>query len=228
MPLLTSANIACGAHAGDEATMRAAVGLAKRHGVAVGAHPGFADRANFGRREPPASPAEVHGLVLAQVRALQAVAGHDNVRVMHVKPHGALYHLAARDAAVAEAVARAVGEADARLVLFGPPDSELVLAGERCGLRVANEVFADRTYRPDGALTPRTESGALITDARVAVAQVRRMIREGRVRTSDGSDFSIRADTVCLHGDGPDPVAFARQLRRDLQAAGIELKAPGA
>jgi UPF0271 protein len=128
MPLITSASIACGAHAGDVATMRATVRLAQRHGVAIGAHPGFADRANFGRREIPATPAEVHELVLAQVRVLQDVAGHCDARVCHVKPHGALYNLAARDAAVAEAVARAVGEADARLVLFGPPDSELVLA----------------------------------------------------------------------------------------------------
>jgi len=228
MPLITSASIACGAHAGDAATMRATVELAKRHGVAVGAHPGFADRANFGRREMPATPAEVHALVLAQTRLLQTIAGKCNVRVMHVKPHGALYNLAARDAAVAAAGARAVGEADARLILFGPPDSELVLAGEKCGLRVANEVFADRTYRPDGALTPRSDPGALITDAGTAVAQVRRMIREGRVRATDGADFIIRADTVCLHGDGPHPVTFALQLRHELKAAGIEFKPPGA
>ncbi|HVZ63558.1 MAG TPA: 5-oxoprolinase subunit PxpA [Lacunisphaera sp.] len=228
MPLISSANIACGAHAGDEATMLATVRLARRHGVAIGAHPGFADRAHFGRRELPVTPTEAHALVLAQVRLLQAVAGQDGVRVMHVKPHGALYNLAARDAALALAVARAVGEADARLILFGPPDSELVLAGEKCGLRVANEVFADRTYRPDGSLTPRSQPRALITDEHVAVAQVRRMVHEGRVRTTDGSDFVVRADTVCVHGDGPHPVQFARRLRDELRKAGITIKAPGA
>jgi UPF0271 protein len=228
MPLITSANIACGVHAGDEATMRATVELARRHRVAVGAHPGFADRANFGRRELAVTPTEVHDLVLAQTRALQAIAGHCDMRVMHVKPHGALYNLAARDAAIAAAVARAVGEADARLVLFGPPDSQLILAGVKCGLRVANEVFADRTYRSDGTLTPRSEPGALIADVGVAVAQVRRMVREGRVRATDGSDFVIRADTICVHGDGPHPVVFAQRLRGELIAAGIELKPAGA
>lgn len=228
MPLISSANIACGAHAGDEATMLATVRLARQHGVAIGAHPGLADRAHFGRRELPVTPAEAHALVLAQVRRLQAVAGQADARVMHVKPHGALYNLAARDAALALAVARAVGEADARLILFGPPDSALVLAGEKCGLRVANEVFADRTYQPDGSLTPRSQPRALIADEHVAVAQVRRMVVEGRVRTTDGSDFVVRADTVCVHGDGPHPVQFARRLRDELRKTGILIKAPGA
>ncbi|HTL68850.1 MAG TPA: 5-oxoprolinase subunit PxpA [Lacunisphaera sp.] len=228
MPLVSSANIACGAHAGDEATMLATVRLARQHGVAVGAHPGFTDREHFGRREQPITPAEAHALVLAQIRRLLAVAGQAGARVMHVKPHGALYNQAARDAALALAVARAVGEADARLILFGPPDSALLLAGEKCGLRVANEVFADRTYQPDGSLTPRSQPQALIADENVAVAQVRRMVREGRVRTSDGTDFVVRADTVCVHGDGPHPVQFARRLRDELQKAGIAIKAPGA
>ena len=222
MPFITSANIACGAHAGDEATMRATVALALEHGVAIGAHPGLADRVNFGRREIPVSPAEVHGLVLEQTRALLALA-----RVRHVKPHGALYHMAARDTLLARAVAAAVYEADPRLILFAPAGSRLLEAGRSCGLQVASEVFADRTYRADGSLTPRTQPNALITDEEVAVAQVLRMVREGKVRATDGTEVAIQADTVCLHGDGPHPVEFARRLRGGLTAAGIAVKAYG-
>lgn len=219
MPLITSANIACGAHAGDEATMRATVALAQKHGVAIGAHPGFADRVDFGRRELPVTPDEVHGLVLDQVRKLQRLGP-----VRHVKPHGALYNQAARDTLLAQAVVVAVHEADPRLVLFGLAGSQLIAAAEAYGLQVASEVFADRTYQPDGSLTPRSQPQALITDESVAVAQVLRMVREGRVRASDGSEVAIRADTVCLHGDGPHPVEFARKLRHLLTTAGIEVK----
>ena len=222
MPFITSANIACGAHAGDETTMRATVALAMEHGVAVGAHPGLADRVNFGRREIPVSPAEVHGLVLEQTRTLLALA-----RVRHVKPHGALYNMAARDTLLARAVASAVYEADPRLILFALAGSRLLEAGRVCGLQVASEVFADRTYQADGSLTPRTQPDALITDEEVAVAQVLRMVREGRVRATDGTEVAIQADTVCLHGDGPHPVVFARRLRGGLTAAGIAVKAYG-
>jgi len=222
MPFITSANIACGAHAGDAATMRATVALAHEHGVAIGAHPGLADRVNFGRREIPVSPAEVHGLVLEQTRALLALA-----RVRHVKLHGALYHLAARDPWLAQAVAAAVYEADPRLILFAPAGSRLLEAGRTCGLTVASEVFADRTYRADGSLTPRAQPNALITEEEVAVAQVLRMVREGKVRTTDGTEVAVQADTVCLHGDGPHPVEFARRLRGGLTAAGIAVKAYG-
>ena len=219
MPLITSANIACGGHAGDAATMRATVALAQRHGVAVGAHPGFPDRANFGRVELAVTPDEVHELVLDQIRRLQALAP-----VRHVKPHGALYNMAAREPALARALVDAVYEADPRLILFGLAGSHVIAAAEACGLPVASEVFADRTYQADGSLTPRTQSDALITDAAVAVAQVRRMVREGKVRATDGTDVLIRADTVCVHGDGANPVEFARRLRHELTAAGIEIR----
>ena len=222
MPLITSANIACGGHAGDAATMRATVALAQRHGVAVGAHPGFMDRANFGRRELPVGPEAVHELVLDQIRRLQALAP-----LRHVKPHGALYNMAAREPALARALVDAVYEADPRLILFGLAGSHVIAAAEACGLPVASEVFADRTYQADGALTPRTQSDALITDVAVAMAQVRRMVREGKVRATDGTDVLIRADTVCVHGDGANPVEFARRLRHELSAAGIEIKAFG-
>ncbi len=224
MPLVTSANIACGAHAGDERTMRETISLAKRHGAAVGAHPGFADRENFGRREVTLDPDAIHVLVLAQVRTLQRLAGEAGCRVRHVKPHGALYNLAARNTLVADAVADAVYEADPRLVLFGLAGSALTAAGDKHGLVTAQEAFADRTYQPDGSLTPRSRPDALIADEAVAVAQVLRMVREGRVRAVDGSDVPIRADTVCLHGDGPHPVAFACRLREALAAGGVEVK----
>ena len=209
MAVITSANIACGAHAGDEATMEATVALARQHGVAIGAHPGFADRENFGRREWALAATEVRALVERQVRALQQIG-----TVVHVKPHGALYNLAARDAVIAEAVAGAVHAVDARLVLFALRGSELVRAGRRVGLRVAEEVFADRTYRADGALTQRAEAGAIITDEAVAIAQALRMVRAG-------------ADTICLHGDGAHAVALARRLHVELRQSGIEIRAFG-
>ncbi len=220
MPLITSANIACGAHAGDYATMHATRALAERYDVAVGAHPGFADRANFGRVELPVTPAEAHALVEAQIRALQALGP-----VRHVKAHGALYNLAGRDAALAEAIAAAVRACGAELILFALAGSALVRAGQAQGLRVASEVFADRTYRRDGSLTPRSQPGALIEDEDQAVRQVLRMVREGVVRASDGSDVPIIADTVCLHGDGAHAVAFARRLRTELESAGVEVRA---
>ena len=223
MPLITSANIACGAHAGDAATMRTTVALAQRHGVAIGAHPGFADRENFGRRELALPPAEVRALVATQIEALRGLGP-----LRHVKAHGAIYNLAARDAALADAIAEAVRAIDPALVLFVLPNSALACAAQARGLRIANEVFGDRTYQRDGSLTPRVRPDALIHDETVAVAQVLRMVREGVVRATDGTDVPIIADTVCLHGDGPDPVAFARRLRAELGAAGIEVRPFGA
>jgi UPF0271 protein len=209
MGLITSANVACGAHAGDEATMRATVALAAKHGVAIGAHPGFADREHFGRRDLTLSAGEVEDLVAGQLDALRALAP-----VTHVKPHGALYNLAARDAVVAGAIVDAISAVNAALVLFALRGSVLVRVGRERGLRVAEEVFADRTYRADGSLTPRTEPGALITDEAKCVAQALRLGRDG-------------ADTICLHGDGPHPVAFARRLRDALGSAGVAVRAYG-
>ena len=222
MPLITSANIACGGHAGDDATMCATVALAQKQGVAIGAHPGFADREHFGRHELALSAEEIWALVLKQIVALRAFT-----TLRHVKPHGALYNLAARDATVAGAVADAVRAVDAKLILFALAGSELVRAGRSHGLRVAEEVFADRTYRADGSLTPRSQPDALIGDEDRAVAQVLRMIHEGKVRATDGTDVSIKADTLCLHGDGPHAVAFAKRLNVELRKAGIELGAFG-
>lgn len=223
MPLITSANIACGAHAGDEATMRATVALAQEHGVAVGAHPGFLDRVNFGREERALSPCALHDLVSWQIEALRELGP-----LRHVKPHGALYNMAARNRAVAEVIAEAVYESDRNLVLFGLAGGELVRAGQARGLRVANEVFADRTYQADGSLTPRSHRDALITDEGAAVTQVIGMVREGVVRATDGTLVSVRADTVCLHGDSLHAERFARRLAAELRAAGIALKEWGA
>ena len=220
MPLITSANIACGAHAGDDATMKATVALARRYGVAIGAHPGFADREHFGRREMALAPAELRKLVTTQIAALARFGP-----LRHVKPHGALYNLAARDVAVAKVIAEAVRAADASLILFGLAGSELVRAGRAAGLRVAEEVFADRTYQRDGSLTSRTQPEALISEEPSAVAQVLRLVREGKVRATDGAEVAIRADTVCLHGDGPQAAAMARRLNTELTKAGVELQA---
>jgi len=223
MPLITSANIACGAHAGDVATMRATMALARRHGVAVGAHPGFADRENFGRRELRLTPAEITELVRAQVAALAALG-----EIGHIKPHGALYNLAARDRVVAEAIVAGIRAVDPRLKLWALAGGALLQAGRDRGLTVASEVFADRTYQADGTLTPRTRPDALVEDEGVAVAQVLRMLREGMVRATDGSEVKIEVDTVCLHGDAPQAVAFAGRLRRELAAAGVGVRAFGA
>ena len=226
MSLITSANIACGGHAGDGPTMRATVELALQHGVAIGAHPGFVDREQFGRREIPIAPGEARALVLAQIRALELIVRSCDGQLMHVKPHGALYNMAARDAALAQAVAEAVREVDSRLILFGLAGSQLLAAGRACGLHVASEVFADRTYQPDGSLTPRSRPEALIQDEDDAVAQVLRMVRDRRVRAVDGADVAIQADTVCVHGDGPHAVAFVRRLARELRQPGVEIRAP--
>ena len=221
LPLITSANIACGAHAGDEATMRATVALAQQHGVFIGAHPGFADRKNFGRRELALTGAEIRALVTDQIIALRALGP-----VRHVKTHGALYNLAARDAAVARVVAEAVVAIDPALRLVARAGSVQIGVAEEVGLRVVQEVFADRTYQRDGSLTPRSRPDALITTEDAAVAQVLRMIRDGVVRATDGREIPILADTVCLHGDGPHAVAFARRLNREVGAAGFRLAAP--
>lgn len=226
MPWVSSANIACGGHAGDEDTMRETIALARRRGVAVGAHPGYEDREHFGRRELQLEPEQVGQLVAGQVRALARVAAAAGVQLSHVKPHGALYNQAARDGALARAVARAIRSVDASLLYYGLAGSEGLRIAREEGLRIVEEVFADRTYRNDGSLTPRSEIGALVETEEAAVVQVLAMVREGRVRTREGLWVRVRADTVCLHGDGAHAVAFARRLRTMLEAAGVAVRAP--
>lgn len=225
MPLITSANIACGAHAGDTATMRATVRAAMLHGVAIGAHPGFADREFFGRRELALPPTEIGALVYAQVAELRVIALNEGARLTHVKPHGALYNLAARDVAVAAAVAEAVARVDSSLWLYGLAGGKLLAAGRSHGLRVAAEVFADRTYQADGSLTPRDRPRAVIANTGDAVNQVLRLLREGRVLAVTGEEVVMDADTVCLHGDGAGAAVFALGLRTALLAEGVQLRA---
>ena len=224
MPLITSANIACGGHAGDPETMRATLRLARKHGVASGAHPGFEDRANFGRRELALTAIQIIDLVQTQVKALRKIAGEENVQLTHVKPHGALYNLSARDPIVADAIAEAVFGVDATLWLYGLAGGELLRAGRARGLRVASEVFADRSYQADGSLTPRTQANALHSTTADSVAQALFMLQEGCVKATDGTAVVISADTLCLHGDGAQAVEFARGVRQALQEAGIEMR----
>lgn len=228
MPSITSANVACGFHAGDPGVMRATVALAREHGVAVGAHPGFPDLEGFGRRELQVSPRDVEDFVVYQVGALAAIAAAQGIRLQHVKPHGALFNMAVRDRALADAVARAAAVLDRELILFGLPGSELVTAGERAGLRTAREGFADRAYQPDGTLVPRAEPGAVIHDPEVVVRRALRMVREGTVEAVDGSRVPLVIDTLCVHGDTPGAAELAARIRRALVDAGVEVKAVGA
>jgi len=228
MPVLTSASIACGFHAGDPGVMRATVALAKAHRVAIGAHPGFPDLVGFGRRELAATPREVEDLVLYQVGALAAVAAAQGVRLRHVKPHGALYNQAARDPALAAAIATAVAAFDPSLILFGLSGSVLLEAGRRAGLSTAAEAFADRAYRADGTLVPRDRSGAVLTDAELVARRALEMVRERAVTAADGTRVALDIDTVCLHGDTPEAALMARRVRESLEAAGVVVAAAGA
>lgn len=221
MASISSANVACGFHAGDPSVMRRTIALAKANGVAVGAHPGFPDLVGFGRREMSASRSEVVDMILYQVAALAGVAGSQGVRLQHVKPHGALYNMAVRNRELAEAIAEGTAAFDRSLILFGLPESQLLRAGESAGLRVAAEVFADRAYEPDGTLTSRSKPGSVIHDPQEVVARAVRMVRDGVVTATDGSVLKLRADTLCLHGDTPGAADLARLVRRGLDNAGI-------
>ena len=227
MPFVSSANIACGFHAGNPQVMGSTVQLAQSLGVAVGAHPSFQDREGFGRREMQLSTAELETLVAYQIGALAVVANALGARLSHVKPHGALYNMAARDASMADAIARAVQTVDPSLVLFGLSGSQLVAAGERAGLAVASEVFADRGYRADGSLAPRGTPGAVLTSV-ADVAQRAVMMATGQgVVSVDGTTIHVKADTICIHGDTPGAAALARAVRVALTGAGIRVVSPG-
>lgn len=225
IPTITSANVACGFHGGDAAVMRRTVRLARDAGVSVGAHPGFQDLAGFGRREMRVAPQEAEDLVLYQIGALAGIARGEGVPLRHVKPHGALYNMAVRDAALAEAIARAVRAFDAALVLFALPGSELMRAGETCGLVVAAEGFADRSYEPDGSLTPRSKPGAVIHDTASVVARAVRMATDGRVTAVDGSEIPMQVQTICTHGDTPGAQELTRAIRAGLERAGVAIAA---
>jgi UPF0271 protein len=225
MSAISSANVACGFHAGDPGIMRETVALAKAHGVAVGAHPGFPDLVGFGRRELGASPREVEDFVLYQVAALAGVAAAQGVRLQHVKAHGALYNMACRDPHLADAIARAVAALDSSLILFGLPNSQLLRAGLDAGLPIAAEAFADRAYEKDGSLSSRAKPGSVIHDADRVVNRAVRMVREGVVEGRDGDLVTLGARTLCVHGDTPGAAMLARRLRTGLEQAGITIEA---
>jgi len=224
--LISSANIATGFHAGDSDTMHAAISAAKKHEVAVGAHPSFFDRENFGRRELTISNEEVFEAVAYQLGIFQAIASALDVRPNHVKPHGALYNMAVRHAKLADAIARAIKSVDPKLILFAPDKSELGRAGEAHGLQIAREIFADRNYLNDGWLVPRTRPDALLHDPKEAARRVLRMLREGKVRSVEGRDVTVRGESICVHGDTPGAVEFARELRSRLEREGVRIRAP--
>ncbi|ANB59239.1 LamB/YcsF family protein [Anoxybacteroides amylolyticum] len=224
MDYLTSVNIACGFHAGDPLVMRKTVQMAIKKGVAIGAHPGFPDLFGFGRRAMSITREEAYAYVVYQIGALLAFVRAEGGKMTHVKPHGALYNLAAKDVSLAEAIAQAVYDVDPTLILYGLAGSQLIAAGKKVGLRTASEVFADRTYQRDGSLTPRNAPQSLITDEQEAVAQVIKMVNEGYVRTLEGIDVPIEAETVCIHGDGPNALAFAKTLYEALQQEGIDIR----
>ncbi len=227
MRSISSANVACGYHGGDPAVMRRTVRLAREAGVSVGAHPGFPDLAGFGRREMRLAPQEVEDMILYQIGALAGIAAAEGVRLRHVKAHGALYNMAVRDRALADAIARAVRAFDASLTLFVLPASELQRAGEAAGLQVALEGFADRSYEPDGSLTPRSRPGAVIHDPRDVVTRAVRMATGGGVTASDGSQVPLRVDTICTHGDTPGAAELTRLLRAGLEREGITVAPSG-
>ena len=222
---ITSANVACGFHAGNPFVMRHTVRLAARAGLSVGAHPSFRDREGFGRREMRVEPEEITELVAHQVVALAEIAKAEGVWLRHVKPHGALYNMAARDKDIAEAIASAVASLDATLRLVGLPGSQLLSAGTRMGLSVAAEGFADRSYEPDGSLTPRHIAGAVVTESARVVERAVRMVREGQVEARDGSTVSVKVDTICVHGDTPGAAELASAVRAGLEGAGVTVAA---
>ena len=225
MPFISSANIACGYHAGDENTMIRTISLARKQGVAIGAHPSYPDRENFGRKKMSLSADEVYQLVTDQLRILHDIASDMGMPLHHVKPHGALYNTAASDSAIATAIAHAVADFDARMILYGLANSASGPAAQKLGLKFWNEAFADRTYTDEGLLTPRSETGALIENDEAAIAQVWQMLEAGTVLSTNEKAVSLEPDTICIHGDGAHAVAFAQKIHASLQEKGILIKA---
>lgn len=227
MKYITSANIACGFHAGDAATIRTTVKLAIEHDVAIGAHPGLPDLAGFGRRVMDITPQEAYEMTVYQIGVVYAFARSEGGVLVHVKPHGALYNMAAQSKSLAQAIAEAVYKVDPKLLLFGLAGSELIQAGEEIGLSTISEVFADRSYESDGTLTPRGMSGAVIVDPLLVEEQAVRIIKDGIVRSRQGSDIYLQADTICVHGDTPHAVEHIARLRAAFKQEGISVKKAG-
>lgn len=216
MPYISSANIACGYHAGDTDTMKLVIELCLQYGVNVGAHPSFADRENFGRTTMQLPETMIYDLIIAQLAVINNIANECGTRLNHVKPHGALYNMAAKDNLLAHAIARAVKDFDPGLIYIGLSGSVMIAEAKKMGLQTANEVFADRTYQDDGSLTPRTEPNALVKDVDAVIKQVKRFVHEKRVKTVTGEEIFLQADTICIHGDGAYAIEFAKAIHKTL------------
>jgi len=225
MPYISSANIACGYHAGDEKTMKQTVELCKKYSVAVGAHPSYPDKENFGRTDMLLHPGEIYELIVKQINCLEKIAAAADVPIHHVKPHGALYNMAARDKGLAPFVALAILDTNSKYLLYGLSGSYLVKEGKNLGVKTVNEVFADRTYKNDGSLTSRSKPGALIESTDAAIAQVLQMVKEGTVTSITGKKVPIIAETICIHGDGEHAVEFAKAIHFALKENNIAVKA---
>lgn len=222
IPYITSANVACGFHASDPLVMQKTVKIAKENNVCVGAHPGFPDLVGFGRRNMSLSPAEITAMIEYQLGALTAFCTANQMKLQHVKPHGALYNMAAKDPVIAEAICEGIAAVDSGLILLAPAGSQMVLAAKRIGLPTAMEVFADRSYEEDGSLVARSKQGAMITDENEAIARVIQMVEKGTVTAITGKEIPVQADSICVHGDSPAALAFVKNIRAAFSAAGIE------
>ena len=221
IPLITSANVACGWHAGDSLVMQKTVSLCKGAGIAVGAHPGYPDLMGFGRRALSVTPAEMKSYNMYQVGALQTFLRADGMTLQHVKPHGAMYNAAAKDIKLSRAICEAIAECAPGAILLCLSGSEMCRAAEECGIVYASEVFADRAYEDDGSLVARSKPGAVITDENEAIARVVRMVRESKVTSVNGKDISIKADSICVHGDNAHALEFVTRIRAALKAENI-------
>lgn len=225
MPYISSASIACGYHAGNEETMKKTVDLCLKHQVAIGAHPSFLDKENFGRIDMHLGLNEIYDLIADQVQLMIKIAKISGADVQHVKPHGALYNMAAKSIKISSVIALAIKDINEKLILFGLSGSHLINEAKKIGLKSCSEVFADRTYREDGRLTARSDPKALITDSDMAIAQVLQMINKGTVTATTGKEIPVLADTVCLHGDGEHAVEFAKKIHATLKENNIAIKA---
>ncbi len=226
IPHITSANIACGYHAGDPLVMTKTVALCQKYGVCAGAHPGFPDLMGFGRRNMAVNPAEAKAYILYQVGALKAFCAAAGVPLHHVKPHGAFYNMAGKDFALARAICEGIFAVDPNLPILALSGSKMVEAAAAVGIPCISEVFADRAYQPDGSLVPRGTPGAMIEEEAEAIARVVRMAKEGKVTALGGGDIALKAESVCVHGDGPQALAFTQKIRAALEAEGVTVKAP--
>src|SRR5688572_22947015 len=226
MPFISSANIACGYHAGDEETMNRTIELAMQFGVSIGAHPSFPDMENFGRKEMYLDKHVLYDIIVLQIQVLDTIAESVGISLHHVKPHGALYNMGAKDPAIAAIIARAVKDIDPNLVFYGLSGSHLIDEAKNLGLRTASEIFADRTYQDDGSLTPRSQAGALIETEEHALQQVLQMIKTGTVQAISGKTIAIVAETICIHGDGKHAAVFAKKINEALKREGIKISSP--